>query len=237
MIVTLGYPPQELYLDDEKTIGEYVSSGDTLTVSKLENPHVQKQKPSFSSLHRIPKRIEVPDDNSCLFNAVSYCFENHTFDMSTVLREITSSIILSNPELYNEAMLGKGNQEYSEWISKPTSWGGAIEISVLSNYYEAEIFVFEVANNMKNCFGEGQGYNKRIYLIYDGIHYDALAMVDQKHNIATIFDSTDSSATEVFESLTMKEKSLGKYTDTAKFTLLCNDCKQSKENLFPKSRF
>lgn len=230
----MGFPPKELALDIDKVVGDYINTGEVLTISKSETPKsievIDVDHTEEKSVSGTARRISVPDDNSCLFNAVSYCFENQSFDMASTLREICSSIILSDPDTYNEATLGRKNQEYAEWIAKPNSWGGAIEVSILSAYYEAEIFVFETANSMQSCFGEDKGYSKRIYLIYDGIHYDTLVTVERsqgKEHITTIFSPGDDAVKSKFEQLNINEKLSGKYTDTANFTLRCAICSKS----------
>ena len=90
------------------------------------------------------------------------------------MREIIATTVSSNPEDYSEAMLGKPNQEYCEWIMKPNSWGGAIELSILSQFYGLEIAVVDSSNGIINRFGEDKQYSHRVFLIFDGIHYDPL---------------------------------------------------------------
>lgn len=79
-----------------------------------------------------------------------------------------------DPSSYCEAFLGKPNKEYCEWIQKPNSWGGAIELSVLSEFYGIEMVVVNVLNSVVNRFGEDKNYGQRVFLLFDGIHYDPL---------------------------------------------------------------
>ncbi len=53
---------------------------------------------------------------------------------------MVASAILSNPIQYNEAILGRPIDEYIEWILKPNSWGGAIELAILSELLELGLF-------------------------------------------------------------------------------------------------
>jgi len=69
------------------------------------------------------------------------------------LRQVVAQFILSDPDTYNEATLGKNVNDYVNWILKPTSWGGAIELSILSKYYESEIVAYDVINVHAHCFG------------------------------------------------------------------------------------
>jgi ubiquitin thioesterase OTU1 len=52
---------------------------------------------------------------------------------------VVASAILSDPIQYNEAILGRSVEEYIEWILKPNSWGGAIELAILSELLELGI--------------------------------------------------------------------------------------------------
>lgn len=90
------------------------------------------------------------------------------------LREVIGQHVSNDKETYNEAMLGRTNPEYCEWIRKPSSWGGAIEVSILSNYYGIEIDVVDITNALINRFGEDKEYGMRVFLLFDGIHYDPL---------------------------------------------------------------
>lgn len=90
------------------------------------------------------------------------------------MREIIANAVASSPEEYSEAILGKPNSEYCDWIMKSNSWGGAIELSILSKFYGLEIAVVDSSNGIINRFGEDQRFANRIFLIFDGIHYDPL---------------------------------------------------------------
>lgn len=90
------------------------------------------------------------------------------------MREIISLHVSNDLETYNEAILGKPNPEYCEWIMKPESWGGAIEVSILSSYYGVEIAVVDITNALINRFGEDKEFGMRVFLLFDGIHYDPL---------------------------------------------------------------
>lgn len=57
----------------------------------------------------------------------------------------------------------------------PQAWGGAIELSIFANHFQSEIVSIDVETIKPYVFGEGQGYTKRVFVLYSGIHYDALA--------------------------------------------------------------
>ena len=62
------------------------------------------------------------------------------------MRRTVAAVIISNPDAYCEAILEKSNADYCEWILKDTSWGGAIEVSILSSVYKIEIVSLDVTN-------------------------------------------------------------------------------------------
>lgn len=95
-------------------------------------------------------------------------------EVGTYLREIIAQYVANDKESFNEAILGKPNEDYCNWIRKSESWGGAIEVSILSNYYGVEIAVVDITNALINRFGEDRDYGMRVFLLFDGIHYDPL---------------------------------------------------------------
>ncbi|MQL96900.1 hypothetical protein Taro_029578, partial [Colocasia esculenta] len=52
----------------------------------------------------------------------------------------------------------------------------AIELSILSEYYGREIAAYDIQTTRCDLYGQDKKYNERVMLIYDGLHYDALAM-------------------------------------------------------------
>ena len=57
------------------------------------------------------------------------------------MRQIIAEAVAADSSNFSEAILGRPNADYCEWIQKPESWGGAIELAVLSNFYGIEIAV------------------------------------------------------------------------------------------------
>lgn len=90
------------------------------------------------------------------------------------MREIIAKEVENDREAYNEAILGKPNAEYVLWIQQPETWGGAIEVSILSRFFGIEIDVVDIGNAIINRFGEDKNYGMRAFLLFDGIHYDPL---------------------------------------------------------------
>lgn len=68
----------------------------------------------------------------------------------TNMRQIIADELVNQEDAYCEAILGRPIAEYREWIKKPDSWGGAVELAVLSKYYGIEIAVVDTANSVIN---------------------------------------------------------------------------------------
>ena len=69
--------------------------------------------------------------------------------------------------------------QYIDTITKPTSWGGAIELSNLSAHYSAEIASVDVETGRIDRFAPGESGSPsvmRAILVYSGIHYDAATL-------------------------------------------------------------
>ena len=120
------------------------------------------------------KRV-IESDNSCLFNSVGYVMERDKH-RSQSLRQIVASTVASDPSTYNEVFLEKKNSDYCEWILDSQRWGGAIELSILSKHYRREISAFDIQTKRCDVYGSGCGYAERAMVVYDGLHYDALAL-------------------------------------------------------------
>ncbi|GAA5993554.1 hypothetical protein JCM5350_002802 [Sporobolomyces pararoseus] len=180
----------------------------------------------------------VPDDNSCLFTAVSLGFHPSSPPNPSALRKIVADSIRSNPFTYSEVLLGRPPKDYIETILSPKSWGGAIELSILSAHYQSEIWSIDVQTGRIDKFGEGNGYQNCILVVYSGIHYDALTFSFAPPSATpfspdlsfdtTIFPlpldpNTLSAAQRLVESLRKSHS----YTDTATFTLRCEVCREA----------
>ncbi|KAF1774449.1 OTU domain [Phytophthora cactorum] len=117
-------------------------------------------------------RRVMPADNSCLFHSIGYALGKGREGNGPVMRQLIKDTILADPEKYSEVFLGRPVYEYCAWIMDDKSWGGEIELSILSTYYQVEMVVFDVTSMSRLCYGEDQGFTQRLFLLYDGIHYD-----------------------------------------------------------------
>jgi len=252
--VLAGYPPKPITADLSATISSLFSKGETINVEEdtsvptpqttqppakhVQAPPAMKQdnKPLVTPHPPVPigdgegymVRRKIADDNSCLFNAVGYVLEGKTRTKAPQLRSLIASLVVAEPDVYSEAVLGKPNSDYAQWILQPKSWGGAIELSILAQHYQTEIAAFDVSTKITYCYGEGQGYSQRVYLIYDGIHYDAVAsnpLEDGPEDFdITVFSPYDEHARTKTAALVEQLNKTHQFTDTARFQLLCKQC-------------
>ncbi|KAJ5210328.1 Ovarian tumor otubain [Penicillium cf. griseofulvum] len=173
----------------------------------------------------------MPDDNSCLFRAVGAAVMG---DMDTMveLRSIVAGAIQSNPTEYTAAILGKKPDEYCTWIQNEDSWGGAIELKILSEYFNIEICSIDVQT--LNMFQFNEGAPTRCIVVYSGIHYDVLALSPSRspytranplpHNDTKIFEAIDPVVLQKAKELCRVLQGKHYYTDTSGFTVRCNIC-------------
>eukprot|EP00434_Breviolum_minutum_P008814 symbB.v1.2.007773.t1/scaffold481.1/size198263/4 len=220
-----GFPPQPLKLPEEASEATVSSlglrSGESIIVQ-----HVEPAGAQGLVLRRI-----IAADNSCLFNAFGYVTEK-VRDKAPSLRAVVAQRIAGDPERFCEAFLAKPNAEYCKWIQQENSWGGAIELSILAEHFECEIAAYDICTKRRDLHGEGQGYAKRCMLIYDGIHYDALALAAEK-SAAESDDITMFQAGAIAELVDSKARVLveeqhqqRQFTDTGNFTLRCVACQK-----------
>ncbi|KAJ4833022.1 OTU protein [Turnera subulata] len=182
------------------------------------------------SMEGVVVRRVIPSDNSCLFNAVGYVMD-HDKKKAPELRQVIAATVASDPEKYNEAFLGKKNEEYCAWILDSEKWGGAIELSILADYYGREIAAYDIQTTRCDLYGQEKKYSERAMLIYDGLHYDALAMSPAEgapeEFDQTIFhvrsDRTIGPAEGLALNLVKEQHRKRSYTDTSNFTLRCGE--------------
>jgi ubiquitin thioesterase OTU1 len=170
----------------------------------------------------------MPDDNSCMFRALGSAVLTDTLDSMTELRSLVAQAIQRDPEMYNEAVLQRSPDEYCKWISYSDSWGGGIELSILSQEFDIEIASINVQDLRVDRFNEGRP--KRCILVYSGIHYDTIAFVPSSsstydpENDIKLFDAQDDVMLEAARQLCGELKKQHYFTDTQKFDIKCNTC-------------
>jgi ubiquitin thioesterase OTU1 len=160
-----------------------------------------------------PIRREVDADNSCLFSSIAYLLDRSNFNEESSLkfRQIIINHLLD--DLFDSNLLDKPKDEYIEYIANPKNWGGALEVKMFSDIFKKQIVCIDVKTNRADIFGEDKKYPQRIYLLYNGIHYDPLVMnmelsSDPATDI-TIFDSDDNEVFELMKCLLLEYKNQG----------------------------
>jgi len=173
-------------------------------------------------VHRV-----VPDDNSCLFSSVGVVFEQD-MRIAPKLRQVVADAIRNDPETYTAAMLGHPPAAYIQTILKPTSWGGAIELAIFSDHYKTEIWSIDVETGRIDRFGQGKHFPTRCFLLYSGIHYDAVSLAPSAHAPPdfhqTVFEVGSVGMELAAQELATKLRRKRAFTNTATFDLKCQVC-------------
>ncbi|ESL08463.1 hypothetical protein TRSC58_03834 [Trypanosoma rangeli SC58] len=178
--ILAGYPPRVVEAADTDLVGSRLRHGDTLIVQEGEATVVRgvtngRYVPPASDRWHFVRRI-CPSDNSCLFHAAAYVLRDKSRTDGPKLRDECANAVLADPGYFTELLLEKPNHEYAEWIRRPTSWGGAIELMILSFTEQTEIVTLDLESTRMERFGQGMGYTVRAFVVYTGRHYDAIAM-------------------------------------------------------------
>lgn len=173
----------------------------------------------------------MPDDNSCLFRAFNSAFFG-AMDNMQELRSIIAQTIQADPSSYPKVVLEKEPDNYCRWIQSPDSWGGAIELGILSQHFDIEICSIDVQSLRVDKFNDGK--SKRCILVYSGIHYDVIALSpsDEPYDKSyappefdtKVFDSFDEEVLLKAVELCQDLQKQHYYTDTAGFSVRCNVC-------------
>lgn len=261
-----GYPPKPSVFAAEDPLpfgvdSIHVSEGDTPSLKFPPPPEEapgtipgiadwwsshQPRPPAVDPEGFVVRRV-VKADNSCLFHSIANAFSSQQAIPSSQalhesLRKAVGQTIAADPVKYSEAFLGRPNPEYVEWIEQPTSWGGQIELSLLSEILQTQIVALDVVRNRHDIYGgnnddgtdnnnNNKGYPRRIYVLYDGIHYDAIAYSLDPQQLppemdTTVFDPEDEVVMERARVLCADQHRQKAFTDTSRFTLKCLVCQQ-----------
>ena len=180
-------------------------------------------------------RKVIDADNSCLFNAIGYVFFR-SLAKAKELRKVVHDAVLSDPDTFSEAALGKPPKEYAEWVLQPNSWGGQVELFVLSTHLQKQIAAYDVQTGRVDVYGEDRfPRSKRGHLIYDGLHYDALVFAypdleDVSDTHVTVVDCSLEPISKIngfdrkARALAKKDQERRLFTDVANFSLRCLVC-------------
>ncbi|KAL9657497.1 hypothetical protein ABK040_016763 [Willaertia magna] len=187
LLLKIGFPPtsidlyeksnctlQQLKIQNGEKIIIDIDTGKKDTVIKGET--IGKYVPPSKNIGYFVRR-KVPSDNSCLFHSLSYVLENKNLNKSSQLREFCANYVAENPKKFTTSFLGMKNIEYANWILHKDTWGGAIEVSILSEYYKTKIIAFDTTTCREDVYGSDHSeYVSMALIIYTGDHYDALCL-------------------------------------------------------------
>lgn len=197
---------------------------------------------SDSHLSVVMRKV-IDADNSCLFNAIAYLQSSTASDARSTshYRRIVAESIRNDPSVYLSDMVDESRspEEYAQWILEPSKWGGEIEMSILSSQLHVEIAAVDIETTMIYIYGEGRGYDQRLYLLYDGIHYDALVMAPSSAgdggaspvvhasnatSCSKVFASSDESVERDMKQYAVALKESKKFISLSGCDLKCNIC-------------
>mmetsp|Transcript_125595 Transcript_125595/g.361101 ORF Transcript_125595/g.361101 Transcript_125595/m.361101 type:complete len:295 (+) Transcript_125595:49-933(+) len=171
------------------------------------------------------ERCVIPSDNSCLFSSIITALGLQEKATPQALREVVRAKILSDPgefDIQLQAETGKDSAAYAEWICKSDSWGGFVDLHILSTHLDVQICAIDIKSGAVHSFPHEPVGDSRLYLLFDGIHYDCIVAKAPAAGgrFSVKDDLTMSKAVAV--AMDLKEKK--QYTDTAHFTLQCQHC-------------
>lgn len=179
--VLTGFPPKPLEADLGATVADLKLRPNDLFILQEGESQVQigttggKYVPPASEKAHFTRR-QCPADNSCLFHAAAYVLRNKSRTDGPVIRRECVEAVLSHPEMFNESTMGMNPHEYAVWLSQKDTWGGAIELEVLSFLYQTELIALDLESSSVQRFGSDKGYSVRSFLVFTGNHYDCIAM-------------------------------------------------------------
>lgn len=242
----VGFPPKTVDAHSKKNLkDEGISPNMQLLVTEgkpqeaspdkaTKLPSPQKADDSIPSqyIEALDKYVilrNIPDDNSCMFSALTYCLYGSLNNPNINLRKVVADTIKADSLTYNEIVLGKPSEQYSEWIEKKNSWGGAIELGILAKFLQIRINCFDVELGNRIIFQDEENMpSKFINLIYSGIHYDSI-IVNPTKTLSRDNDqgSWISNEEEIVEATTKLVHLLQKKnysTNTTTFRVRCLQC-------------
>ena len=184
----------------------------------------------------IPVRRYVDADNSCLFSSIAYLTDANYSEMSKYkYRQMIAETLLNDSSKYSDVFLGKNKFEYMEFIQDSSNWGGEIENKIFSDIFRVEIASIHIQDLKMNIYGSDMGYQYRIYMLYNGIHYDPIVMtpdlkLDNSCDIK-MFNNNDNEVKTKFIDLAKTFQKQNDFVDLSNIpTLKCSDCEKVFSN-------
>jgi len=175
-----------------------------------------------------PTRRYVDADNSCLFSSIGYLIDNKNFNETTKFHYRQLLVNYLADSKIDDVTLGTTKKEYIDNIENPSTWGGAIELKLFGEMFQTQIASIDVQSNRVDIFGEDKNYPQRIYVIYNGVHYDPLVMAytEEPCDDITIFESDDNQTLIEFQEYVKMFKEAGDFVDPSNMNQFeCDQCK------------
>ncbi|ORY82130.1 hypothetical protein BCR37DRAFT_402793 [Protomyces lactucae-debilis] len=241
-----GFPPKLLEGSLDQSLSSLgIRSGTSLLIDLIKSDKPETQAFASKSIKKpqndddapevaVPGRGSLvlrvqPDDNSCLFRALGYlCMRS--IDAMEEMRAIIAQTIQDDPDTYSDAVLGMSRNAYCAKMNRADTWGGEIEIQILSQYFGVQVANIDCKTGKVYRYGED--FEQLIFIVYSGIHYDALAL-SPFANAPPDMDQTQFSKAEqpviekAAQSLVDELRRRHYFTDTADFALRCNQCSKA----------
>jgi ubiquitin thioesterase OTU1 len=222
-----NYPPRPIPYCNERdafvaTDVIHVSVGDRGFI------YFERKEPVVMDPEGIIVKRVMDADNSCLFNSIGYVLCNKSRMEAPRLRQAIAKAIQEDPVTFTVAFLGQSPQEYIDFITNNNSWGGQIELHVFSLLFQTEIAALDIIRDRVDIYGTEGEFKKRAFVIYDGIHYDALAFAYDEwlpeSQDVTLFSPKDDAVLQKALRLCSDQHKKKAFTDTSNFTLRCAVC-------------
>ncbi len=140
---------------------------------------------------------KVPADNSCLFHCFDALFGKTSKSRSqegaqSWRRRCASFVSSKKTEL--ELVYGSNFvQNYGKEILSRSTWGGAVEIDIVSKLCRSKMKLFDLLNKNELTFECPGATSMSFLILVDGNHYDYLAYSDGVHD-QTLFSIHDAAA-------------------------------------------
>eukprot|EP00923_Selenidium_pygospionis_P051440 GHVN01089273.1.p1 GENE.GHVN01089273.1~~GHVN01089273.1.p1 ORF type:complete len:271 (-),score=29.03 GHVN01089273.1:9-821(-) len=132
--------------------------------------------------------IQAPSDGSCLFWCINFLIHDGLGKVRDIRRDVAAHIE-SDPDQYSDVVLDCPREDYMRWITRQDSWGGYIELNILSHLYKTQIIAFDTGAERRDVYGEE--YTTCIILMYNGSHYDAVVEQNSGNSMTRQFSTTN----------------------------------------------
>ena len=224
-VITYGFPSKTIPTDAKslnltmEQLGIKKREMFTLTLKQDAEQGFDHPTSTVLSCEKFP----INADNSCLFASISYLCTG-SVNQAYSLRQHCIKVIRENPQKYDEATLGTSNSDYCKWLSDMNHWGGYIEIGILAEYFNVEICVLHIEEGNVVPVNPTNS-DKRIFILYDNIHYDAVIFkVFGDPPEKKIVSCDDEKAMQLAKEMMGIIRTAGGFTNTKKDYYQCEKC-------------